>query len=189
MNTKQYHRRSIRLKGFNYSSDGAYFVTICTQDREMLFGDINNGKMVLNDIGKMVNYYWFQIPVKFPSIELGQSQIMPNHIHGIIFICRGGPMCPPNESGLTRRSTPTINPTLGTIIQWFKTMTTNNYINNVKNLNWVPFDKRVWQRNYYEHIIRNEKDLNKISKYILNNPLIWYRDRNNPQAKKDLTPY
>ena len=118
---------------------------------------------------------------------------MPNHIHGIIVITNGSA-----NDGRTHGSAPTdwiptvgvnprvdpINPTLGTIIQWFKTMTTNNYICGVKNHGWQSFDKRVWQRNYYEHIIRTEIGLNKIRQYIQNNPKMWDRDRNNPKNFK-----
>lgn len=178
------NRHSIRLKGYDYSSNGAYFVTICTQNREMLFGSVDSMPvgvdpcvnpldpcMQLNDVGKMVNDWWLRISDKFAAVELDIFQIMPNHIHGIILINKPG--------GQTHRSAPTI----GTIIQWFKTMTTNNYINNIKKCNWMPFDKRIWQRNYFEHIIRNEKDFDKISWYIENNPAMWDRDRNNLKSK------
>lgn len=188
------NRHSIRLKNYDYSSNGAYFITICTQDRLEIFGSVGvdlcvdpkqTGQtprsapticMKLNATGKMVNNWWLKIPNKFPDIELATFQIMPNHVHGIIII---------NGNGQTHRSAPTI----GTIIQWFKTMTTNEYIKNVKQLNWPMFNKRVWQRNYWEHVIRNEKDFDQISQYIINNPLMWDRDKNNPNATKDLTPF
>lgn len=94
---------------------------------------------------------------------------MPNHIHGVIIIDGSG--------GRTHRSAPT----LGTIIQWFKTMTTNDYMKNIKNLRWKPFDQRIWQRNYFEHVIRNEKDFDEISWYIENNPQMWDEDQDNPK--------
>lgn len=168
-------RKSIRLKNYDYSSTGWYYVTICTQDRRELLGKIIDGKMILNDMGKIINEWWLKILQRFKNMELDEYQIMPNHIHGIVVItdnnphCRGGPVCPPDSNdGSTHRSTPT---TLGSIIQWFKTMTTNNYICGVKNYGWPPFNKRIWQRNFYEHIIRNEKSLKKIRKYIKNNIL------------------
>ncbi|MBI2019463.1 transposase [Candidatus Daviesbacteria bacterium] len=175
-----YNRKSIRLKDYDYSSNGAYFVTICTQDREMLFGSVGvdprvdpvNPCMQLNDVGKMVGDWWLKIADKYPGIELDVYQIMPNHIHGIVII-NGWTH---HSIGRTHRSAPTI----GTIIQWFKTMATNEYIKNVKQSHWPPFNKRVWQRNYFEHIIRNDIELNKIREYIVNNPQTWDRDRNNP---------
>lgn len=112
-------RKSIRLKNYDYSWSGFYFITICSQNRKCLFGKITDGKMVFNNAGK--------------------------------------------------------------IIQWFKTMTTNYYIRGVKTNKWKPFAKRLWQRNYYERIIRNENDLNKIREYIINNPKIWDNDRENPK--------
>lgn len=191
-------RKSIRLKKYDYSQNGAYFVTICTQNRECLLGNIIDRKMVLNDAGRMINDWWLQIPQRFENVTLDEYQIMPNHLHGIITI----------DNGRTRGSAPTItftpttslstvgvdlcvNPNdttnrsqqlLFRIIRWFKTMSTNEYIRNVKNNNWNPFDKRLWQRNYYEHIVRDEDDLNKIREYIKNNPQMWDRDRNNLYA-------
>lgn len=182
-------RQSIRLKNYDYSQSGLYFVTICTENRECLFGDIINGKMVLNECGNMIEKWCNKIPNKF-NVILDKNQIMPNHIHIIIHIVGADPCVRPNNNpcvrpnilinesnnGSTRGSTPTA----GTMIQWFKTMSTNEYIKNVNEKKWKPFDKRLWQRNYYEHIIRTENDLNKIREYIINNPSMWDRDRNNP---------
>jgi len=180
-------RKTIRLKGYDYSQSGWYFVTICTENRECVLGNVVNGKMVLNNIGNMIEKWWNKIPNKF-NVILDENQIMPNHIHMIIRIVGADPCVRPhisingstrgsNGDGSTRGSTPTA---VGTMIQWFKTMSTNEYIKNVHNKKWKPFDKRLWQRNYYEHIIRNETDLNKIREYIKTNPKMWDRDRNNP---------
>lgn len=208
----KHHRRSIRLKGYDYSQAGAYFVTMCTQQRELLF--------VTDDVIDMIQRWWDKLPEKFPGVETDAFVIMPNHTHGIIVVTGehvGSPqhVGSPRQSaqsvgvdlrvnpGQTHGSAPThgaaptpgsaptsdtvgvdlrVNPapTLGEMIQWFKTMTTNEYIRGVKMLNWTPFPGKLWQRNYYEHIIRSEIELNAIRQYIINNPLKWEQDRDNP---------
>jgi putative transposase len=189
-------RKSIRLKNYDYSSLGYYFITICIQERKCLFGEINQGKMVLNNVGKLAKQWWLKIPGRFKNIELDEFQIMPNHMHGIIVnngsihvLTRCGQThgFAPTRQNQTVGADPCVRPSvnqpspLGKIIQWFKTMTTNQYIRNVKNKKWKPFHQRLWQRNYYENIIRTEHDLNKIREYIKINPRIWFRDRNNPE--------
>lgn len=197
-------RKPIRLSGYDYSQCGYYFVTICTQNRECIFGSIvgadqcvrpisdqcvrpsMNNLMKLNGIGKMVNKWLIKIPEHFVGSSLDIYQIMPNHVHVIIVVEH------PNIGsthgsidGRTHWSAPTGKPTtIGTIVQWFKTMSTNKYINGVKKYHWPLFNKRLWQRNYYEHIIRNEKELFKIREYIKINPEMWERDRNNPISLK-----
>ena len=162
---KKHHRRSIRLRGYDYSQSGAYFVTIVAQNRARLFGNIQNGRMILNPAGEMVLKWWHELPKKFPSIETDAFIIMPDHSHGII---------------VANRQTGESAPTLGTVIQWFKTMTTNEYIRGVKNLGWKRFDKKLWQRNYYEHIIRSQKDWERIAHYIEANPANWDKDKTQP---------
>jgi len=184
-------RKQIRLGGYDYSLSGYYFATICTQDRECILGNIVNGKMKINNIGKMVDKFWLKLPKRFDNIELNEYQIMPNHLHGIIRIV-GAPLvgARPNRAGIKPASRAGIKPAsragikpaptaLGDIIGAFKSLTTYEYIRNVKNNRWPSFNKRVWQRNYYERIIRNEKSLNKIRQYITLNPTMWDRDRNN----------
>ncbi len=158
--SEKHHRRSIRLQGYDYSQTGAYFFTTVTQGRELLFGEIKDGEVVLNEAGKMVLKWWHELPKKFPNIKLNTFILMPNHFHGIIII--------ENVDGDA--------PRLGTIIQWFKTMTTNEYIRGVKNLGRQSFDRRLWQRNYYEHIIRNQKDWERIHDYVEANPVNWEKD-------------
>jgi putative transposase len=211
-------RKSIRLKNYDYSLPGWYYVTICTQNRGLLFGtvsvpavgvdprvdpndplvgagqrvrpliDPNDPRFNPNDAGKMVNEWWLKIPQRFKNVQLDEYQIMPNHLHGIIVIVNGQTH---GQNGQTHGSAPTdagagtgMGLRLPKIIQWFKTMTTNAYIRGVKNYNWTLFNKRLWQRNYYENIIRTQNDLDKIRKYIKNNPQIWDRDRNNPKNYK-----
>ena len=158
--TDNHHRHSIRLKGYDYSQEGLYFVTICTQNRQYLFGKIVNREMILNDPGIMAVKWWNKLKQKYRNIELHEKIIMPNHFHGIIQIT--------NKSD-----------NLGEIIKWFKTMTTNEYIRGVNNNNWQPFAGKLWQRNYWEHIIRNENEYNGIAQYIVDNPTKWENDKLN----------
>ena len=172
------NRHSIRLKKYDYSRSGLYFVTICTQNRECLFGNVVDGKMVLNNIGNMIEKWWNKIQERFDAVELDKYQIMPNHIHMIIHIVGATLVVAPSPRAGIKPAPTTV--TLGDIIGAFKSLTTHEYIMGVKNNGWKPFNKRLWQRNYYEHIIRTENDLNKIRMYISENPDIWDRDRNNP---------
>jgi len=193
----QHHRRSIRLKGYDYSQLGSYFITIVTQNRAILFGKIIDDEMVLNDAGKMIKKWYREIENKFSDIKCDEFICMPNHVHFILMnvgyefpisASVGADLCvcpcegehtgsPLRESGEWNQGEHVGSP-LQRIIQWFKTMTTNDYIKNVKKNNWIPFDKKFWQRNYYEHIIRNEKDLNKIREYSICNPANWKTDEN-----------
>ncbi|GBC99978.1 hypothetical protein HRbin17_02511 [bacterium HR17] len=180
---EKHHRRSIRLKGYDYSREGAYFVTICTQDRLCLFGEVVEGEMRLNDAGQMVERWWVELNRKFPGVRTDEYIIMPNHFHGIIVIVGADPcVCHDDEMVAHANQMGThAGAPLPKIIQWFKTMTTNEYIRGVKQSGWTPFRRRLWQRNYYEHIIRNEDSLNRIRHYIATNPLRWHLDRENPE--------
>lgn len=135
--------------------------------------------MKLNDAGKMIEKWYFELSNKFTDIKCVDHVIMPNHIHFIIHnvgIVGADPCVCPNKKGEhTGRGEPVCSP-LQNVIQWFKTMTTNEYIRHVKHDGWKPFNGKLWQRNYYEHIIRNEIELNRIREYILNNPLKWESD-------------
>ncbi len=189
-NLEIHHRRSIRLKGYDYLSPGSYFVTICTQNRYSIFGEINDGKMGLNDAGKMVETVWNEIPQYYCRFCVYENIVMPNHFHGIIEIVVGaGPCaCPDNTGQLMKTGQPQgVAPTMSLpdIMHRFKTMTTKKYIDGVKQNGWTPFRGKLWQRNYYEHIIRNDDELNRIREYIVNNPLNWDSDRNNPLCKVD----
>lgn len=164
-----HNRKTIRLKGFDYSVQGMYFITICVQNRECVYGNIEKGKPCLNQAGEMVEQHWLKIEQQFENVKLDEYVIMPNHIHGIIFIASAQ-----NNRADTRPA-----PTIGDIICAFKSMTTNCYIQNVKQNEWKPFDKRLWQRNYFERIIRNQEELDRIRDYIKNNPSRWEFDKNN----------
>jgi len=291
-NPRIHKRRSFRLKGYDYSLGGLFFVTICIRNRLSLFGEVQNGKMKLNHAGEMIDKWYHELENKFPDVKCHAHIIMPNHFHCIIENAVGADLCvcqksPPSnpspespstnnkqttlhdanpslhdvnpslhdanpssneinpspdvnpssneinpspdlhsssdaahkispnnginsisDSSETREVSPVVNyakptmgermggllddthrtqltkPTMGEhtgsplheIVQWFKTMTTNEYIRNVKSNDWKRFDKKLWQRNYWEYIIRNERSYKNISKYIINNPKKWNED-------------
>lgn len=184
-NPNIHHRKSIRLKGYDYSQAGLYFITICVQDRLCLFGDIVDGEMILNDPGRMVENEWIKLPQRFPNIELHEFVVMPNHFHSIVEIVFGATLVvAPNErgqpplSGQPQGIAPTDNPkTVGDIVGAFQSIVTVEYIRGVKRLGWQPFNGKLWQRNYWEHIIRNEQSYHRISEYIINNPKNWVIDK------------
>ena len=193
------HRKPNRLKHFDYSSKGWYFVTICTKNSECLFGEIIDRKMVLNRAGLIINKYWLELQNKFKNISLDVYQIMPNHIHGIVIIDNVGNdlRVVPNNNKYNVKSVRHIGRTLQNnsfpirqqqllfrIIRWFKTMTTNEYIKGVINNQFPRFDKQLWQKSFYDHIIRNEESLNNIREYIQNNPKKWSEDEENPKNIK-----
>jgi len=177
----EHHRRSIRLKGYDYSQAGAYFVTVCTQGRVCLFGGVVEGEMRVNVAGRMVEKWWAELSNKFPNVETDEYNVMPNHFHGIVVIVGADLRVCPEPTGAHDEITGAhTGAPLPEIVQWFKTMTTNEYIRGVKTSRWPLCPGRLWQRNYYEHIIRNEESLNRIREYIANNPLQWEVDRENP---------
>jgi len=191
-NPEIHRRRSIRLKGYDYSQAGAYFVTVCVKDHACLFGDVEQGGMILNDAGNMVKTWWLSIPDKYKHVELDEYMIMPNHIHGIIKIvgadqcvCPEPSVCPEYSkySNETRKKGEHIGSPLPRMMQWFKTMTTNEYIRGINTHGWERFNGKLWQRNYYEHIIRDDKELQAIREYIIYNPLKWDEDKENPEMK------
>jgi putative transposase len=271
----KHHRRSIRLKGYDYSQDGLYFITICIKNGLCLLGDVVGDEMVLNPAGQMVEAEWLALPGRFPQVEQDVFQVMPNHFHGILGIQNtfvGAGLVPAQDdaatatgraitterattrvaptvvgdvgAGLvpaqddattatgraitTERATTRVAPTvvgdvgaglvpaqdnaatatdratatgrattrvaptgvgdapvrtvLGNMIGAFKSITTNEYIVGVNELGWEPFPGKLWQRNFYEHIIRNERALKAIREYIINNPANWAADQLHPDA-------
>lgn len=185
MKTKICHRRSIRLTGYDYTQNGCYFLTICTRNRECLFGEIQNAEMFLSNIGEKVNDCWQEIPNHFPQIVLHDYVIMPNHIHGIIEINNidviesniggivGANNYSPTDHSPLRSSTNPVSlssrpngtsRTVGSVVRGFK-------IGVTKQMGFSP-----WQRNYYEHIIRNGESYNTIVQYMAQNPMKWEED-------------
>jgi len=173
-----HRRRSIRLKGYDYSQAGAYYITVCVEDRSCLFGDILDGNMRLSAVGDMIASEWLALQSRFPNVELDEYIVMPNHMHGIIVINSdyvGAGIAHAKDWATTR-----VAPTLGDMLGAFKSSVTVNYIRGVKQLGWPRFRGRLLQRNFYEHIIRDERDLNRIREYIAKNPALWDEDEENP---------
>ena len=190
-------RKSTRLKEYDYSENGYYYVTICTENREQIFGTIENNDMILNGVGNMIDQWWRKMFEKYDDISIDKYIIMPNHIHGIINIAVGAIPCNrpiKNNKNNTTTGENTVSPLqrkisnqyngLGQYISWFKRMTTNKYMYHVKTDGWESFNKCLWQRNYYDHIIRNEKSLQGIREYIINNPATWADDENNIEREE-----
>ncbi|ALC16750.1 hypothetical protein DSOUD_1981 [Desulfuromonas soudanensis] len=202
-NPEIHHRRSIRLRDYDYSRAGAYFVTICAWQRECLFADIVDGTVRLNDMGRIVLECWDGLPGHYPPVELDVFVAMPNHIHSIIVIndpgfgqgvgarfIAPGPVTPDNQAkpdnqgamnqgamnqGAMNQGAMNRAPTVGEIVRAFKARCTHA-INISRNTPGVP----VWQRNYYERVIRDERELAAIRQYIADNPAKWAEDENHP---------
>ena len=209
MDKRKYSRHSIRLQNYDYTQIGFYFITICVQNKACIFGNIKSNKMLLSDIGELVKHRWLDIPHHFSNVLLHEYVVMPNHIHGIIEICRDtacrvrvnniykneytDTACrvPTVEQfGISEKQTdmsekqtdtacrvPTVeqfgkpvNGSIPTIIRSYKSAVT-------KQLHKDGFIGQIWQRNFYEHIIRNENDYQNITKYIINNPINWEKDK------------
>jgi len=181
-----YRIQSARLKNWDYSWNAIYFITICTQDREFLFGDITDGKMVLSEIGEIAKTYWEEIPQHFPFAELNEFVVMPNHIHGIIIINNSGKekdnigreainrvstinSISTERGGITGLKNPMLSDNLSKIIRWYKGR--------------VSFESRKihadfgWQARFHDHIIRTDESFQKIRDYINNNPMTWADDK------------
>lgn len=171
-NPKEHHQRSTRLKAYDYSNPNWYYVTICTYDRKHLFGEVKNSKMILNEYGKIVEEEWLKTKKLRKNIDLDYYIIMPNHFHGILIIeCRDTACCVPTKANENRRFREMQPGSLSVIMRSFKSAVTKR----INDLRKTP-SKEVWQKGFYEHIIRNERDLYKIRKYIELNPLQWEID-------------
>ena len=188
-NPEIHHRRSIRLQGYDYTQPGAYFITFCTHQRMHLFGEVVDGEMVLNDRGKIARDEWFKTAELRPYVKLYEDEfvIMPNHGHGIIWIEDESPV------GARRRRAPTgdniekfgkpVKGSIPTIVRAYKSAVTYA-INKLENQRGAV----LWQKNYYEHIIRNERELHNIARYIQDKPLNWQLDRDNERNVRKLSP-
>jgi REP element-mobilizing transposase RayT len=195
-----HHRRSIRLKGYDYSRAGLYFVTICCQDRTYRFGKIENGEMILNDFGKIAYNEWLKLPERYPNMFLDAFQIMPNHIHGIIAlethvgatlaVAPNDATVAPNDATVAPNdatvaptdnvddnngATARVAPTVGVIVGAYKSLVTNKCLEICKSCG--KYMGKLLQRDYYEHIIRNESSYQRIANYIANNPMNWEKDK------------
>ncbi len=179
-NPEIHHRRSIRLKGYDYSHSGAYFVTICAYKKECIFEDETIRQIIIDE--------WLSLPVQFQNAGLDEFRVMPNHLHGIVCVesVGAGLALPIHKSGFSlpdnepkaEKGGPRPAPTLGDIVCVFKSKATV-HVNRLRNRAGSP----VWQRNYYEHIIRSEDELNRVRQYIISNPVKWEEDIENPMNR------
>ena len=163
-NPDRHHRRSIRLRGYDYTQEGAYYITLCTQNRARLFGTVRDGRMVLSEAGKIVEREWLRTLLVRPNVDLDAFVVMPDHLHAILLILRQVSGEHPSEPGVLRSA----SQSLGAIVRGFKAAVT-------QQLRVARDDQAlvVWQRNYYEHIVRGEADLARIRRYIEANPARW----------------
>ncbi len=176
-NPEIHHRRSIRLKEYDYASPGAYFVTFCTEGRVCVLGEVEAGEMRLSSWGEIAQAWLYEIPRHFQNVMLDESILMPNHGHVIIMIneageFRGGETV---GGGNVGGGTPPLRPTLGQIMAFHKYQSAKE-INRQRNTPGGDF----WQRSFYDHIIRNQGELDAIREYIRYNPLNWALDRDHP---------
>ncbi len=149
------NRKQIRLHGYDYSRNGGYFLTLCTYNRGVFFGKSDS-------LDEMFRRWLFEIENKYPGVKIDLNIFMLDHMHFVLF-----------KSDQNAENAADKSSSLPLIIKWYKTMTTNDYIKGVKSGSYDPFDKHIWQRNYFEHIIRNEDDLYNIRAYIRDNPKNW----------------
>lgn len=194
---------SPRMREFDYTTSAAYFVTVCVEGRWSLLGEVVDGEMRASIAGLMVESWWGNIERRFPSVLLGPHVVMPNHLHGIVMLGDvpaseqsgggdgehiGSPLHTPSVVlvGEVLRNLPVqgqtggteTTPSLSEVVQWFKTMTTSDYIRGVKQYGFPAFRARLWQRSFHDHIIRNDTDYQRIIEYIAANPAGWNSDTN-----------
>jgi REP element-mobilizing transposase RayT len=184
-------RKSIRLNGYDYSQAGLYFITICCQDRIARFGEVVENEMILNEFGQIAFHEWINLTERYSNFELDVFQIMPNHMHGIILLTDVGAGFTParntNDKKINadasidksmtddKQATARVAPTVGNMVGAYKSLVANGCLEIYKSKNESM--GKFWQRNYYEHIIRNEESYQQISNYILNNPTKWSEDK------------
>lgn len=207
----RHRRRSIRLPSYDYAAPGWYFVTICVQHRACLFGEVAGETVRLSPAGRIVQAAWDDLPNHYPNLVLDAFVVMPNHVHGILGLTAGaaepdgatgtdGVTGPDGANGPDGVGAPLVGarpeaelsrhragtrpaPTLGDIVGAFKSRTTNAYIRGIRTQDWPPFDRRLWQRNYWERVLRNERELTLARDYVVTNPLRWHLDRLHPDRR------
>lgn len=180
-------RKNLRLERYDYAASGAYFVTVCAQGRAGLFGEVVDDEMRVNNAGELIRNVWNELPSRFQNVVLDEFVVMPNHVHGIVWMGVqkiadvGALLAAPGHDvpATPNQGAASSAPTLGGVMRAFKSLSAIA-VNRLLERTGVS----VWQRNYYEHVIRDERELNLVREYIVNNPLQWSLDRENPQAKE-----
>lgn len=168
-------RQSLRLRGYDYSTRGLYFVTVCSHRKKCLLGTVECERVRLSPAGRAVQRAWYGLPKRFPGLMLDAFVVMPNHVHGVIAIVGAG-LAPP--AGAASCAPTGARFSLGDVMRVFKS-TSAIAANRVLRREGTP----LWQRNFYEHIIRRGEDLTKIQRYVLENPMRWALDLENPACK------
>ncbi|NER38581.1 MAG: hypothetical protein F6J93_32285 [Oscillatoria sp. SIO1A7] len=176
----KHHRRSTRCPEYDYTSPGAYFITICADKRQFIFGEIVDGILYANACGQTVIEVWNRLPLYFRHISLDVFVVMPNHVHGILWINERLDSKPPPPWQENRRPNGTAPGSVSAIIQNFKSVSTRR-VNRLRGTKG-----RIWQRNFYDRINRNQESLHSIRQYIINNPLSWEDDLENPDRVPNL---
>ncbi len=161
-------RKAMRLTDYDYATRGYYFITIVVNKRLCLFGHVHDGQMIMNEAAKMLEKSYQQLPDTFDDVECVEHVFMPNHFHCIIGLRGDG------ENNLSE------------IVRWWKSYTTNLYMHGVRQRGWQPFNQRLWQGRFYDHIIRNQRDFDNIRNYIYENPMRWGYDCYNPDCPPPL---
>jgi len=196
--TGPHGRRSIRLRGYDYTEEGAYFITVCTHERQHLLGRLEGQTVVLSRAGQLVSEVWSELPQHYPGIEVDAFVVMPNHVHGVILLVGAGPRaCPQNgrpqgvapTGGAGRSPDNARRLSLGEVIHRLKSLTATRWRLAGTQHPGGRAPKRLWQRNYYERVIRDQRELEEIQDYIANNPLQWFLDRENPERVAEAEIY
>jgi putative transposase len=187
----RHRRRSIRLPGYDYTRAGAYFVTVCVADRLCLLGEVVEEGVALSPAGQMVADRWRALPERFDLVEVDEFVVMPNHLHGILVLqdpVVGAGLVPAlpeiRRNAMGARAPTRGAPTLGDAVGAFKSLTTVNYSRGVRGYGWRPFERRLWQRGYWERVLRNGRKLDFARRYIRENPLRWHLDRLHPGPRR-----
>ncbi len=170
---KKIYKKQLRMPGYDYKTPGYYFITLCVHNRTCLFGEVLNHEIHLNAAGNMIKRIWDEIPCKYTNWSVDSLVVMPNHIHAVVVLSPSPLINAPSLDDNTVLS-------LSELMRSIKTYTMTCYSNGVRNDGWLKYEQHLWQRSYYEHMVRNDKSLEKIREYIMNNPAQWELDDYNP---------
>jgi putative transposase len=173
-------RRSLRLKGWDYSQSAAYFITLCVHNQACLLGAISKGKMQLSPAGSMITRIWLGMPEYNPGLVLDEYVVMPNHFHALLGLIdpnigRGQCPAPTGTQDLQVYSQRKLS--VPDVVRKFKTLSITEFSSGVRDAGWPPHGRHLWQRGYFDRVVRNEQELESCREYIFNNPLSWHLDR------------